>query len=49
MMDSPRADICKGGEFEIEKVSVHEVEIKRKELLPVYDHFHSIKSGWNDR
>ncbi|XWS76465.1 hypothetical protein CRYUN_Cryun01aG0178600 [Craigia yunnanensis] len=49
MMDSPRANSCKGGEFEIEKVPVHEVEIKRKELLPVFDHFHSIKSGWNDR
>ena len=49
MMDSPRANSCKCGEFEIEKVPVHEVEIKSKELLPVFDHFHSIKSGWNDR
>ncbi|XVF32660.1 hypothetical protein REPUB_Repub17cG0101500 [Reevesia pubescens] len=49
MMDSPRANSWKGGEFEIEKVPVHEVEVKRKELLPVFDHFHSIKSGWNDR
>ncbi|XWS36248.1 hypothetical protein CRYUN_Cryun20dG0069100 [Craigia yunnanensis] len=49
MMDSPRANSCKGGEFEIEKVPVHEVEVKQKELLPVFDHFHSIKSGWNDR
>ncbi|XVE73214.1 hypothetical protein DITRI_Ditri11bG0099200 [Diplodiscus trichospermus] len=49
MMDSPTAISCKGGEFEIEKVPVHEVEIKRKELLPVFDNFHSIKLGWNDR
>ncbi|XP_022727651.1 autophagy-related protein 18g-like isoform X2 [Durio zibethinus] len=49
MMDSPQANSCKGGEFEIEKISVHEVEINRKELLPVFDNFHSIKSGWNDR
>ena len=49
MMDSPWANSCKGGEFEIEKVPVHEVEVKRKELLPVFDHFHGIKSGWNDR
>ncbi|OMP04986.1 hypothetical protein COLO4_09156 [Corchorus olitorius] len=49
MMESPRANISKGGEFEIEKVRVHEIEIKRKELLPVFDHFHSIKTGWNDR
>ncbi|KAF9605264.1 hypothetical protein IFM89_015880 [Coptis chinensis] len=38
-----------GGEFEIEKVPVHEVEVKRKDLLPVFDHFHSIKSDWDDR
>ncbi|XWS46754.1 hypothetical protein CRYUN_Cryun14cG0095200 [Craigia yunnanensis] len=49
MMDSPWANSCKGGEFEIEKVPVHEVEVKQKELLPVFDHFHGIKSGWNDR
>ncbi|XP_019051469.1 PREDICTED: autophagy-related protein 18g-like [Nelumbo nucifera] len=40
---------CAGGEIEIEKVPVHEVEIRRKDLLPVFDHFHSIKSDWNDR
>ncbi|KAK8506240.1 hypothetical protein V6N12_074288 [Hibiscus sabdariffa] len=49
MMDSPRANSCKGGEFEIEQVPVHEVEIKSKELLPVFDSFHRIKSSWNDR
>lgn len=38
-----------GGEFEVEKLPVHEVEMSRKELLPVFDHFHSIKSIWNDR
>ncbi|KAK3193933.1 hypothetical protein Dsin_025243 [Dipteronia sinensis] len=49
MMDSPRVNNCAGGEFEIEEVPIHEVEIKRKELLPVFDHFHSIKSSWNNR
>ncbi|GKV41054.1 hypothetical protein SLEP1_g48633 [Rubroshorea leprosula] len=49
MMDSPRANNQGGGEFEIEKVPVREVEIRFKELLPVFDHFHGIKSGWNDR
>ncbi|XVF72503.1 hypothetical protein PTKIN_Ptkin12aG0126200 [Pterospermum kingtungense] len=49
MMDLPRANNCEGGEFEIEKVPIHEVEIKCKELLPVFDHFHIIKSSWNDR
>jgi hypothetical protein len=37
------------GEFEIEKIPSHEMEIKHKDLLPVFDHFHSGKSGWNDR
>ncbi|KAK4482239.1 hypothetical protein RD792_009386 [Penstemon davidsonii] len=30
-------DIC--GEFEIERISSHEVEIRHKNLLPVFDHF----------
>ncbi|KAB1203013.1 Autophagy-related protein 18g [Morella rubra] len=49
VMDSPRVDTLAGGEFEIEKVSIHEVEIRRKELLPVFDHFLSVKSDWGDR
>lgn len=49
MMDSSRANSHNGGEFEIEEVPVHEVEIKSKELLPVFDRFHRIKSSWNDR
>lgn len=28
-----------GGEIEVEKVPVREVEIRRKDLLPVFDHF----------
>lgn len=48
-MDSPRVNSYGDGEFEIEKIPIHEVELKQKELLPVFDHFHSIKSGWNDR
>ncbi|KAF6138693.1 hypothetical protein GIB67_009887 [Kingdonia uniflora] len=38
-----------GGEIEIEKAPLYEVEIKRKDLLPVFNHFHSIKSDWSDR
>uniref|UniRef100_A0A2P2IMP7 Autophagy-related protein 18h-like n=1 Tax=Rhizophora mucronata TaxID=61149 RepID=A0A2P2IMP7_RHIMU len=38
-----------GGEIEIEKVPVHEIEIKQKDLLPVFDHFHRTSSGWIDR
>ncbi|XP_065861219.1 autophagy-related protein 18g isoform X2 [Euphorbia lathyris] len=49
VMDSTRVKNYGDGEFEIENVPVNEVELKRKELLPVFDHFHGIKSGWNDR
>ncbi|KAF5192968.1 Autophagy-related protein 18h [Thalictrum thalictroides] len=40
---------CNDGECEIEKVPVHEVTVKRKDLLPVFDQFHSIKADWDDR
>lgn len=48
-MSLPRVNGYAEGELEIEQVPFHEVEIKRKDLLPVFDHFHSIKSSWNDR
>lgn len=38
-----------GGEIEIEKVPVHDVEIRRKDLLPVSDQFHRLQSNWSDR
>ncbi|WCJ43210.1 hypothetical protein M5689_023967 [Euphorbia peplus] len=38
-----------GGEIEIEKASVQEVEIRRKDLLPVFDHFHRTVSNWSER
>ncbi|XP_042518406.1 LOW QUALITY PROTEIN: autophagy-related protein 18g-like [Macadamia integrifolia] len=38
-----------GGEIEIEKIPAHEVEMRRKDLLPVFDHFHSVHSDWSDR
>ncbi|KAI3979946.1 hypothetical protein MKX01_042600 [Papaver californicum] len=38
-----------GGEVEIEKILVRGVEIKRKDLLPVFDHFHHGKSDWSER
>ncbi|XP_062084636.1 autophagy-related protein 18h isoform X1 [Humulus lupulus] len=37
------------GEIEIEKLPVHEVEIKRKDLLPVFNHFPVVHSNWGDR
>ncbi|XP_044493710.1 autophagy-related protein 18g-like isoform X2 [Mangifera indica] len=47
MMDSPRVNNFASGESEIEKALVHEVEIRWKELLPVFENFHS--SSWNGR
>lgn len=38
-----------GGEIEIEKFPVQEVEVKRKDLLPVFDHFRRIQSDWSER
>ncbi|WOL01823.1 autophagy-related protein [Canna indica] len=38
-----------GGEIEIEKLSFDEVEIKRKDLLPVFEQYHCFQSDWNDR
>lgn len=38
-----------GGEIEIEKVPVHEVEIRQRDLLPVFYHFLRIQSDWSDR
>ncbi|KAM7280800.1 hypothetical protein ACFE04_007934 [Oxalis oulophora] len=37
-----------GGELEIENFSVREVEIRRKDLLPVFEHFPRIQSDWSD-
>lgn len=37
------------GEVEIEKVPVHEIEIRRKDLLPVFDHFQRNHSAWSER
>ncbi|GJY80403.1 autophagy-related protein 18g-like protein [Tanacetum coccineum] len=36
-------------ETQIENFLCHEVDIRRKELLPVYEQFNSIKSDWDDR
>ncbi|XP_068311714.1 autophagy-related protein 18g-like isoform X2 [Pyrus communis] len=48
-MGCPRADSFTGGEFETEKVPVHEIEMRQKDLLPVFEQFHFIKSSWDDR
>lgn len=48
-MDCSRANGLAGGEFEVEKLPVREIEMRRKELLPVFDHVHSTKLIWNER
>ncbi|KAH0905487.1 hypothetical protein HID58_037314 [Brassica napus] len=47
VMDSPKDNT--GGEFEIEIVPAHELEIKQKKLMPVFDHFHSTKATPEER
>ena len=37
------------GEMEIEKVPGQEVEMRRKDLLPVVHPFHRFQSDWNGR
>ncbi|MED6210258.1 hypothetical protein PIB30_062515 [Stylosanthes scabra] len=48
-MNSVRTSSIDSGESEIEKISANEVEIRQKELLPVFDHFHCTRPGWNER
>lgn len=43
------ADISVGGEMQIEQVPVHEVEIRQKDLLPIFDHFHRIPTNRSNR
>lgn len=35
-------------EIEIERFPVSEVETRRNDLLPVFNHFHRICTNWND-
>lgn len=49
MMVLPKADEYFEGEIEIEKLHVNEVEISRKDPLPVFEHYHGTKLNWNDR
>ncbi|KAK9735381.1 hypothetical protein RND81_04G202600 [Saponaria officinalis] len=37
------------GEMDIENFSHSEIEIKRKDLLPVFEHFQRVKPDWNNR
>ncbi|KAL1558469.1 autophagy-related protein 18g-like [Salvia divinorum] len=48
VMGSPIEECDPGGEFEIEKASSHELEIRHKDLLPIFDNFPRARSGWID-
>ncbi|XP_024961565.1 autophagy-related protein 18h-like [Cynara cardunculus var. scolymus] len=37
-----------GGEVDIETIPVHEVEVRQKDLLPVFDSSSVVHSGWTD-
>lgn len=41
-------EINDGGEFDIETVPVNEVEVKQKDLLPVFDSSRVVHPGWTD-
>ncbi|KAI3473688.1 hypothetical protein Pfo_030925 [Paulownia fortunei] len=48
VMEPPKAECYFGGEFEIEMTSSHEVEIRHKDLLPIFDHYPRARSGCID-
>ncbi|XP_072959818.1 autophagy-related protein 18g-like [Typha angustifolia] len=47
--DTGRSVFDTGGELEIEKLPLYEVEIRRRGLLPVFEQFHCSQQDWNDR
>lgn len=54
MIDQPPAKSgeslsSSGGEIEIEKLPLHEVELRRRELLPVFKQFHYSEQNFSDR
>ncbi|KAD6120161.1 hypothetical protein E3N88_11432 [Mikania micrantha] len=49
VMKSANVEKFADGEAQLENIPCYEVDRRRKDLLPVFDHFNSIKSGWDDR
>lgn len=54
MIDNPAAESGEtvsiiGGEIEIEKLPLHEVELRRRELLPVFKQLHYSEQNFSDR
>lgn len=51
-LEAGQLNICElitNEEIEIENFPVNEVEIRQKNLLPAFDHFHKIQSTWGER
>ncbi|CAA0828144.1 Autophagy-related protein 18g [Striga hermonthica] len=49
VMEPPSGECYSDGEFEIEMVFSHEIEMKHKDLLPIFDNFPRARSGWTER
>lgn len=49
VVELPRGKCLLSGEFEVEMASTHEIEIRQKDLLPIFDSFPRARSGWIDR
>ncbi|GER24789.1 homolog of yeast autophagy 18 (ATG18) G [Striga asiatica] len=49
VMEPPSGECYSDGEFELEMVSSHEIEMKHKDLLPIFDNFPRSRSGWTER
>lgn len=48
-MNPPRIENSVSGELDVTQVTTHELELKRKDLLPVFYQFHSTESALSDR
>ncbi|KAF7805150.1 autophagy-related protein 18h isoform X2 [Senna tora] len=52
-LEAKEQNLCDGhqtsGEIEIENIPITEVEIRQKDLLPVFNNYHGIQSSWGDR
>ncbi|KAI4301849.1 hypothetical protein L6164_035089 [Bauhinia variegata] len=52
LSEAEEQNLCGGHsrvEIEIETIPVNEIDIRLKNLLPVFNHFHRIQSSWGDR
>ncbi|XP_051141840.1 autophagy-related protein 18g-like isoform X1 [Andrographis paniculata] len=49
VLELPREKCYLNGEIDIEMAPTHEIEIRQKDLLPIFDNFPRARSGWIDR